>query len=162
LANLEATMSYVDKNTSGAEDRTLTTLVCKDDIQAIDESYRFLSYYTSPYMFPANYYSFGRIFIRKELIKHVVGRLSHLLRTGDCIVDLNCGKNEFIPLVKEVARKDGILVTGQAFDVIVPKDLTDFVRKPWKAVTPESGKETLRLNNGYSFQKIKIRPSIYR
>lgn len=141
-------MHYVDNNTTGAEGRTLTTLVRKADIEAIDESYRFLSYYMSPYTYPATYYSFGRIFMRKELIKHVVSRLSHLLRTGDCVVDLNCGKNEFIPLVKEVARKYGIIVTGRAFDVIVPKDLVNFVRKPWRAVTPESGKETKRLKNG--------------
>ncbi len=138
MANLEATMHYVQGNTS-AEDATLTTLVCRADIQAIDESYRFLSYYMSPYIYPANYYSFGRIFMKKELIKQVVIRLSHLIRNGDCIVDLNCGKNEFIPLVKEVARKDKIVVTGRSFDVIVPKDLTNFVRKTWKNVTPESG-----------------------
>jgi hypothetical protein len=139
LSNLEATMQYVDGNTS-AEGPTLTTLVRKADIQAIDESYRFLSYYMSPYISPASYYSFGRIFMKKDLIKHVVGRLSHLLRNGDCIVDLNCGKNEFVPLVKEVARKDGLVVTGRSYDVIVPKDLVNYVRKPWKAVTPESGK----------------------
>ena len=131
MANLEATMHYVQGNTS-AEDATLTTLVRRADIQAIDESYRFLSYYMSPYIYPANYYSFGRIFMKKELIKQVVIRLSHLIRNGDCIVDLNCGKNEFIPLVKEVARKDKIVVTGRSFDVIVPKDLTNFVRKTWK------------------------------
>jgi hypothetical protein len=138
LANLEATMQYVEGNTS-AEDTTLTTLVRRGDIQAIDESYRFLSYYMSPYIYPAQYYSFGRIFMKKDLIKHVVNRLSHLLRNGDCIVDLNCGKNEFLPLVKEVARRDGIVVTGRAFDVIVPKDLFNFVRKSWKSVTPDSG-----------------------
>jgi hypothetical protein len=80
------------------------------------------------------------VFMKKDLIKHVVGRLSHLLRNGDCIVDLDCGKNKFVPLVKEVARKDGLVVTGRSYDVIVPKDLVNCVRKPWKAVTPESGK----------------------
>lgn len=135
-------MQYVERNTS-AEDTTLTTLIRKADIEAIDEGYRFLSYYLSPYIYPATYHSFGRIFMKKELIKHVVGRLSHLLRNGDCVVDLNCGKNEFLPLVKEVARKDGIVVTTRAFDDIVPKDLGNYVRKSWKRVTPESGKQSI-------------------
>ena len=135
-------MQYVENNKS-AEDATLTTLVRKADVDAIDESYRFLSYYMSPYIYPAQYYSFGRIFMKKELIRHVVSRLSHLLRNGDCILDLNCGKNEFLPLVKEVARRDGIVVSGRAYDVIMPKDLGNYVRKSWKALTPDSGKRKL-------------------
>ena len=70
-------------------------------------------------------------------------RLLPLLHNGDCVVDFSCGKNEFIPMVKESARKDGIVVTGRAYDIIVAKDLTDFVRKSWFDASSSQGKRVV-------------------
>jgi hypothetical protein len=85
----------------------------------------------APYLHGNRYSSYGRHFTRRNLLELVASRLAFFLRNDDCVVDFSCGTNEFVPLVKRAAVKQGIRVTGRAYDIIVARDCTDFVLKSW-------------------------------
>lgn len=143
LANLEDTTRYAyDQYTRrNVSETTLTTLLSRGATQEIARKHDDLMLIMAPYIFSGRYSSYGRHFTHPTLLQQVTNRLVPLLRNGDCLVDFSCGKNEFIPMVKEAARQDGIVVTGRAYDIIVAKDLADFVLKSWFDVLPREGEK---------------------
>lgn len=56
------------------------------------------------------YSSYGRHFSRPQLLQAVAEILEMFLRPNDVIVDFSCGANEFVPLVKRWAARNGLKV----------------------------------------------------
>ena len=142
---MEATTTYAHRQDQErrVSEITLTTLLNRSATQEIARKHDDMMLMMAPYIHSNRYTSYGRHFAHQTLLRHVTDRLLPLLHNGDCVVDFSCGKNEFIPMVKESARKDGIVVTGRAYDIIVAKDLTDFVRKSWFDASSSQGKRVV-------------------
>jgi len=93
----------------------------------------------APFLQKQGYTSFGRRFPKADIIRTVAGRLCQHLKNGDRVVDFSCGANEFVPLVKRMALAEGVVVQGRGYDIIVPRDLSDFVLKSWLETEPREG-----------------------
>lgn len=141
LLNLERTLRYAQTHVSdGKQLGILRKLVGMETTKLIAQKHADLYIALTPYLKGLPYVSYGREFTDLRVVKIIAQRVVHFLRDKDCVVDFSCGPNEFLPMVKGLALDEGIVITGRAYDIIVPRNLMDFKRAAWLETSPEIGR----------------------
>ena len=82
------------------------------------------------------YTSYGRHFTITEQLRTLSKQLVLFMKHGDTIVDFSCGANEWLPMMKTMCAEMGKQCTGKAFDIITPRDVTDYEQRSWFDVHP--------------------------
>ena len=80
--------------------------------------------------------SFGRHFSDGEILNFVADKLVPFLLDGDILIDFSCGRNEFLPLVRQRAAEVGVIVGPIfAWDLLCPKNMEGFTKADWLKTT---------------------------
>nr|XP_043618744.1 protein ENHANCED DOWNY MILDEW 2-like [Erigeron canadensis] len=77
------------------------------------------------------YTFFGRHFAKVEKLEEIIGRLSWYVEDGDTIVDLFCGANDFIRLMKKQLDEMGMSCSYKNYDITCPESEFYFENTDW-------------------------------
>lgn len=92
--------------------------------------------YLAPFLQGMRYTSFGRHFTTVDKLQEIVNKLQYYVQSGDMIVDFCCGDNDFSRLMKKNLDASGKRCFFRNYDVIQPKDDSNFERKDWMGIQP--------------------------